>query len=98
MPGLTGFVELGTPRSLSADWTELLTNPLLHETHYSIRPITMLPGGYAAVIDPNIDERLCGTVFRPGISVGFYGEFYNDGLRGLTTSAEIAARLADLYI
>ncbi len=77
-----------------------LLSPLLHEQSYKVLHLACSETSSAAVVDPGIDDCLCGVASDPnsGVDVGFYGEFYDQEFRSAVDGRAIAEILIREYL
>ncbi len=99
MPGIAGCIPL-TTEPLPSETLSRLTRPLMHEPCYSVERIPCPAESVAAIINPGIDDLLCGVAqdAATGVSVGFYGEFYDPPCQAATRGDQVAGILLRKYL
>jgi asparagine synthetase B (glutamine-hydrolysing) len=98
MPGIAGCISL-SDRNINPDISDLFRSKLVHEDYYEFRDICSSAGSAVYLIDPNVNNLLCGVSCcnTSRIKVGFYGEFYDREFQNLATGNDIANNLLILY-
>src|ERR1035438_601182 len=79
MPGITGYISITRGLPELPDVTSRLTRSLMHEPSYTVQPIPCPDECVAVIVNPGIDGMICGAAREvgAGVSLGFYGEFYD---------------------
>jgi asparagine synthase (glutamine-hydrolysing) len=77
-----------------------LIQPLLHEAYYSVQQIACPEKSISAIVNPGIDGMLCGASHDAavGVSLGFYGEFYEPQCQAAESGDEVAGILLRRYL
>jgi asparagine synthetase B (glutamine-hydrolysing) len=100
MPGIAGYFSLRADTVVPPQTLSHLLSPLMHEKSYKVLPLAASASHSAAIVDPGIDDSLCGVAAeqKSGIKVGFYGEFYSDRFRAAVDGQEVAEILLREYL
>ena len=100
MPGIAGYVPLIVGLPQPTEMISLLTRSLIHEPFYSVQPIRTASETVAVIVNPGIDDILCGTAqnLEVGVSLGFYGEFYDPACHAAKTGKDVAEILIRMYL
>lgn len=100
MPGITGLIPIKTAVTAYPEALKNLIAPLLHESDYRIHYFENIAPCEAAIIDPNIDDYLCGiyTDSKSAVCVGFYGEFYDSEFHLAHNGTQTAEVLLGEYL
>jgi len=100
VPGIAGYVPLtnGLPQPPSI--LARLTRSLMHEPSYSTQTIQCPEGSMAVIVNPGIDGLICGAAHDvdSGVSLGFYGEFYDQECQAVLEGADVAGILIRRYL
>lgn len=102
MPGLIGLVGTGSPTFSSEDGMAAINQAtvlLTAEPSYRLRRIDAGPLASIVLMDPGVQARSAAveTYDDLGLTVAYYGEFYDDDFLQARTSREVARRLAERY-
>ena len=78
----------------------LLTRSLVHEPFYTVQSIRTASENVAVIVNPQIDDILCGTAhnLKVGVSLGFYGEFYDSAFAAAKSGKDVAEILIRKYL
>ena len=97
MPGLAGCISVVTSSGRKLPSAEQLAVLLVHEPADRVQTVFSDVGGSAVLVDPGLPGNLSGSVTdqATGVSAAYYGEFYNQELKGLQSGEHVARVLAE---
>ena len=100
MPGIAGYISLTTGQPKPPKTLSLLTRSLLHEPCYTVQQIPCPDDSFAVIVNPGIDGLICGVAqdFELGVSLGFYGEFYDAPFQAAISGDQVAGILLQKYL
>ena len=100
MPGIAGYINLAAGLPQPADILSSLTQSLLHEPYYSVQQIPCSEESVAVIVNPEIDDMICGMAHNAemGVSLGFYGEFYGPQFQSAASGDDVGRILLRMYL
>jgi len=100
MPGIAGYIPLNAGLLQPPEMISILTRSLIHEPFYYVQPIRTASEAVAVIVNPEIDDILCGTAHnvQVGVSLGFYGEFYDSAFAAAKSGKDVAEILIRKYL
>jgi asparagine synthetase B (glutamine-hydrolysing) len=100
VPGIAGYVSLTTGSLKPLNLLSQLTGSLMHEPYYSLQPIPCPEESLAVIVNPDIDGMICGAAQDAdlGLSLGFYGEFYDPEFHVASEGNDVAEILLRRYV
>lgn len=100
MPGIAGCIPLTNRQPQPPDVISQLTRSLLHESCYTVQRIACPAESVAVIVNPGIDNMICGAAqdAGTGVSLGFYGEFDDPQYQTAASGDDIAGILLRKYL
>jgi asparagine synthase (glutamine-hydrolysing) len=100
MPGIAGFIPLTAGLAKPHEALPRLSRSLLHEACYTVQQIPCPDNSVAVIVNPGIDTMICGVAqdSKLGVSLGFYGEFYDPPFQAATNGDQVAQILLKKYL
>ncbi len=100
MPGIAGYIPLTPDLPQPPNVLSRLTRSLLHEPYYSVQLIPCPEESVAVIVNPAIDGMICGASqdSKMGVSLGFYGEFYDHPFQAAASGDDVAGILLRKYL